>query len=362
MNSRENQTANSRILTGDRPTGRLHLGHYVGSLQNRVRLQYDYDTILIVADLHMMTTKKQREDIEQIAGNARGLVLDYLASGIDPEKATIYLQSAIPEIYELNTLLQNLVSASRLMRLPSIKDMARTAHMDEESIPFGLFGYPVLQAADILLARANLVPVGKDNLAHIEITREIARRFNRLYGTVFPEPEPLLSDTPSLVGIDGQTKMSKSAGNAIFLYEDEKMAAKKVRSMFTDPNRIHADIPGTVEGNPVFVYHDVFNGNKEEVEEMKARYRAGAIGDSEVKDKLIVALSRFMGPIRDKMQYYEKQAGLVDEILWDGTQRMRKIAAETMREVRKAMGLDRAMTRIRRAVEKRAKAGEKAEV
>src|SRR5690625_3337032 len=171
-----------RILTGDRPTGRLHLGHLVGSLQNRVKLQDEYETILIVADLHMLTTRPTRADIEQITENARGLILDYLAAGIDPEKTVMYLQSAIPEVYELNTLIQNLVTVNRLSRLPSLKDMARNAQMDEESFTYGLLGYPVLQAADILLPRAHLVPVGRDNLAHVEITREIARRFNHLYG------------------------------------------------------------------------------------------------------------------------------------------------------------------------------------
>ena len=181
-----------RILTGDRPTGRLHLGHYVGSLRNRVRLQDEYECFFIIADLHMLTTKNSKEDIAQIADNARGMVLDYLGAGIDPAKSTIYLQSAIHEIYELALLLGNLVTVPRLARLPSIKDMARAALIDEETIPFGLLGYPVLQAADILLPRAHLVPVGKDNQAHVEITREIARRFNNLYGEVFPIPDDLV--------------------------------------------------------------------------------------------------------------------------------------------------------------------------
>jgi tryptophanyl-tRNA synthetase len=348
-------TSRKRILTGDRPTGRLHLGHLVGSLQNRVRLQHEYDTILIVADLHMLTTKQSRQDIEEVTENARGLVLDYLAAGIDPEKTTIYLQSAIPEVYELNTLFENFVTVNRLVRLPSIKDMARAAHIEEESIPFGLLGYPVLQAADILLPRAHLVPVGKDNLAHVEITREIARRFNGLYGDVFPEPDALLGEVATLVGTDNKGKMSKSAGNAIMLSDDAKTVAAKVRGMYTDPARVHAHIPGTVEGNPVFVYHDTFNDRKDEVEDLKQRYRAGQVGDAEVKEKLTAALNRYLDPIRERMARYQADTGLVDEILYQGTQRMRQIAQETMREVRKAMGLDRAMVRMRRAVEKRAK-------
>lgn len=344
-----------RILTGDRPTGPLHLGHLVGSLENRVKLQASYETILIVADLHMLTTKPTAEDIEQITRNARSMVLDYLSVGIDPTQTTIYLQSAIPEIYELNTIFQNLVTVNRLARLPSIKDMARNANLDDESLPYGLLGYPVLQAADILLPRAHLVPVGKDNLAHVEITREIARRFNGLYGEVFPEPDAMTGEVPSLVGTDNRGKMSKSGGNAIFLSDGEAEVKKKVRSMYTDPNRVRADVPGTVEGNPVFTYHELFNADRDEVEALKARYRAGTVGDGEVKDSLTRALNAYMAPIRARRAHFESDPGLVDEILYDGTMRMRSIAQETMREVRRAMGLDKAMTRMRRAVEKRRK-------
>ncbi len=216
-----------RILTGDRPTGRLHLGHYVGSLKNRVRLQDEYECYFIIADLHMLTTKNSKEDIGATADNARGMVLDYLSVGIDPQKSTIFLQSAVPETYELQLLLGNLATVPRLSRLPSIKDMARAAHLDEDTMPFGLLGYPVLQAADILLPRANLVPVGKDNQAHVEITRELARRFNNLYGEVFPIPDDLVEGA-TLPGTDGQAKMSKSLGNAILLSDDPATVRKKV--------------------------------------------------------------------------------------------------------------------------------------
>lgn len=350
--------ARKRILTGDRPTGRLHLGHYVGSLANRVRLQDEYETILIIADLHTLTTKNEKADIEKIVDNARGMVLDYLGAGIDPSKTTIYLQSAIAEVYELNTLFENLVTVNRLSRLPSLKDMARAANISDDSFPFGLLGYPVLQAADILLPRAHLVPVGKDNEAHVEITREIARRFNGQYGEVFPIPEAMIGDTPTLVGTDGKAKMSKSLGNAIMLSDDAATVARKVRGMYTDPNRIHADIPGTVEGNPVFTYHDVFNPNREEVEDLKVRYRAGKVGDVEVKEKLVAALNAFLDPIRERMAACAADTGRVDEIIHEGTLRMQQIARETLREVRKAMGLDRTMTRVRRAVERRQKARE----
>lgn len=336
-----------RILTGDRPTGRLHLGHWVGSLAARVKLQYEYETVILVADLHMLTTKRSKEDIRQILSNARGLVLDYLAAGINPESSSIYLQSGVPETHELHTYLQNFVTVNRLQRLPSIKQMAQDANIAEESLPFGLLGYPVLQAADILLARAHLVPVGRDNLAHVEITRELARHFNLNYGPVFPEPEPLLSDIPALVGTDNKGKMSKSAGNAIFLSDDEQTTTDKVRSMFTDPKRIHADIPGTVEGNPVFIYHRIFNADRSEVNDLEERYRAGKVGDRQVKERLAVALNNFLNPFRERMALYQSKPGLVDEIIRNGTLKMRQIAAETMREVREKMGIDRVWKLLR---------------
>ncbi len=326
-----------RILTGDRPTGRMHLGHYVGSLVNRVKLQDTYECFFIVADLHTLTTRPDKESIDQIGDNVKEMVLDYLAVGIDPEESVIFLQSAVQETFELNLIFEMLVSVPRLERLPSLKDMASAAHL--ESFPFGLLGYPVLQAADILLPRANLVPVGKDNEAHVEITREIARRFNHLYGEVFPVPDVLVGDVPTLVGTDGQAKMSKSLDNAIFLSDDEATVRQKVMAMFTDPNRIRADIPGRVEGNPVFIYHDAFNTNTDEVEDLKGRYRAGKVGDVEVKQKLIAALETFLGPIRQRRAEFAAKPNLVEEILVDGTHRMRKEADETMRRVRQAMGM-----------------------
>jgi tryptophanyl-tRNA synthetase len=339
-------THRKRLLTGDRPTGRLHLGHLVGSLLNRVRLQHEYDTILIVADLHVLTTKPQREDILQIADNVRGIVLEYLGAGIDPEKTTIYLQSALPQVYELNVLFQNLVTVNRLSRIPSLKEMARDAHIDEDLMPYSLLGYPVLQAADILLAKAQLVPVGKDNVAHVELSREIARRFNQLYGEVFPEPEALVGDVLALVGIDGKGKMSKSAGNAILLMDDEQTVSRKVVRMYTDPQRVRADIPGTVEGNPVFIYHELFNDDRHQVQNLEERYRAGQVGDIEVKQQLAIALNRYLDPIRERMAYYEQQPGLLEHILSQGIHRMREIAEATMREARQVMGLDRANRQI----------------
>ena len=326
-----------RILTGDRPTGRLHLGHWVGSLSSRVRLQDEYECFFIVADLHALTTRPEKDAIAEIPGHIREMVLDYLAAGIDPEKSTIFVQSAVPETSELALLLGMLVSLPRLERIPSIKEMAEAAHLDV--LPFGLVGYPVLQAADILLPRADLVPVGRDNLPHVEVTREIARRFNGLYGEVFPEPEALVSDVPVLPGIYGQQKMSKSLDNAIFLSDDVATVNERVRQMYTDPARIRADIPGTVEGNPVFIYHDLFNPDIAEVEELKARYRAGKVGDVEVKRRLAAALNAFLEPMRARRAALAARPGLVDDILAAGNARLRQVARDTLERVHNAMGL-----------------------
>ena len=325
-----------RILTGDRPTGKLHLGHYVGSLHNRVKLQEEYDCLFIIADLHMLTTQPGKEEIARVANRVRDIVLDYLAAGIDPEMSTIFVQSAVPETYELNLLFEMLVSVPRLERLPSLKEMARDANLDV--MPFGLLGYPVLQAADILLPRAHLVPVGKDNEAHVELSREIARRFNGLYGEVFPIPDAM-TEGPALVGTDGQGKMSKSRGNAILLSDDAEAVSRKVMGMYTDPQRVTADIPGRVEDNPVFVYHDAFNPDAGEVDDLKERYRQGTVGDVEVKRKLARAINEFLEPMRERRAQYESRPGLVDDILVEGIRTVRGTAQETMEMVYEAMGL-----------------------
>ena len=344
-----------RVLTGDRPTGKLHLGHYVGSLQNRVQLQKEYETLVVIADLHMLTTRPDSDSIAQLGDNVKDLALDYLACGIDPSISNIYLQSAVSEVYELNLIFEMLVTVNRLARLPSLKDMVKASNMSEESMPFGLLGYPVLQAADILLPKATLVPVGKDNEAHLEITREIARRFNSLYGEVFPEPEALIGNVPTLMGIDGSGKMSKSLNNCIYLSDDENAVRKKVRSMYTDPNRIHAHIPGKVEGNPVFQYLDAFCQDTQLVNDLKDRYRTGNVGDGEVKDRLFEALEVFFKPIREKRKTFEDDRGYVDQVIVDGTAKMKELAFENMKDIRKAMGLQGNWNRIRRSAEKRSK-------
>jgi tryptophanyl-tRNA synthetase len=340
-----------RLLTGDRPTGKMHLGHLVGSIENRVRLQHEYDSFFLVADLHMLTTKNKKEHIDAIDKVVHEMLLDQIAAGLEPENVTFYLQSGIPEIHEMYTLFQSLVTVSRLERLPSLKDMARDSNQE---MSLALLGYPVLQAADILCVRGEMVPVGKDNIAHVEITREIARRFNFMYGETLSMPDGLIGEIPSLIGTDGQAKMSKSLGNSIFLSDTEKEVEKKVRGMYTDPNRISADIPGTVEGNPVFIYHDAFNKNIEEVEDLKTRYRAGKVGDVEVKDKLAKAINLRLDPIRERRVKYE-EPGLIEEIVYEGTLIAREETKLTLYAMKKAMGLTGVMNRIRRKVEKRKK-------
>jgi tryptophanyl-tRNA synthetase len=331
-------TTRKRILTGDRPTGRLHLGHWVGSIKNRVRLQDEFECFFIVADLHTLTTKPEKEAIAELPTFIREMVIDYLACGIDPEKSVIFVQSAIPETSELQLIFSMMVSVPRVERLPTIKDMQEAAHLDV--LPLGLLGYPVLQAADIMLPRANLVPVGKDNVPHVEVTRDIVSRFNNLYGNILTLPEALMSEVPTLPGINGMQKMSKSLDNAIMLSDSEDAVNKRVMQMFTDPNRTRADIPGTVENNPVFIYHDAFNPDKDEINDLIDRYRAGKVGDVEVKKKLAKAINDFLGPIRERRAELEGKKGLVDEIIAAGNEHMRREAKETMTIVKDAMGLN----------------------
>lgn len=328
--------AKKRILTGDRPTGKLHLGHYVGSLKNRVKLQDEYECFFIVADLHTLTTAPEKT--KELKENVREQVLDYLSCGIDPKKSTIYLQSEIPEVGELAMIFGMLISVPRLQRVPTLKEIMRDLRIKQAS--FGLLGYPVLQAADILMVRADLVPVGKDQVSHVEVTREIARAFNGLYGKVFPEPEALLGEVPILPGIDGQAKMSKSLSNAIYLSDGPEAVKEKVMQMYTDPTRIHPTDPGHTEGNPVFVYHDAFNSDKKEVEDLKDRYKKGKIGDIEVKEKLAKALNKFLDPIRKRRTQFEQDIGLVERILREGTEKARKEAQKTLSVAKNAMKMD----------------------
>jgi len=327
-----------RILTGDRPTGKLHLGHYVGSLKNRVRLQDEYECFFIIADLHTLTTKPEKT--EELKDNIYQMVLDYLSVGIDPAKATIYIQSQIPEVTELALIFGNLTTVPRLERMPTLKDVMRDADIQIPS--YGLLGYPVLQAADILMVKANLVPVGKDQVSHIEVTREIARDFNRVYGNTLPEPEALVGEIPTLPGIDGAVKMSKSAGNVINLSDSPEEVEKKVMNMYTDPKRIHPTDPGTVEGNPVFTYLDAFGEetDKGRINNYKKLYRKGQVGDIEVKKYLVKVLNNFLDPIRENRARFERDPELVERILKEGTKKAREEAQKTLTEVKKAMKLD----------------------
>ncbi|MBM3131093.1 MAG: tryptophan--tRNA ligase [Chloroflexi bacterium] len=333
-----------RILTGDRPTGPLHLGHYVGTLANRVRLQDEYEVFLVVADYHALTRDQEKAHIVATRQFSRELVLDYLAVGIDPDKTTMYVQSDVPSVCELHLLFSMLITTPRLDRVPSLKEVMDAEHIEQPT--YGLLGYPVLQAADILHVKAHLVPVGKDQESHIEVTRELARRFNFLYGQVFPEPDALIGDVPTLPGTDGKSKMSKSVGNAIFLSDDAKTVEQKVRAMYTDPTRIRADIPAEPEGNPVFAYHDAFNQNKAEVEDLKTRYRTGKVGDVEVKKKLAAALNVFLDPIRERRAYFAARPKLVDEILAAGIAKVRPISQQTVDDAREAMGLGKAQSSV----------------
>ncbi len=326
-----------RILTGDRPTGKLHLGHYVGTLKSRVELQEEYDTFLIIADLHMLTTRTGLEKLRETKDNIREMVLDYLSVGIDPEIVNIYIQSHVPEVTELFTIFANLVTVPRAQRVPSLKEIMKDHEITEPSV--GLLNYPVLQAADILMANADLVPVGDDQVPHVEVTREIARKFNSLYGEVFNIPEAMVTDCARLVGTDGQAKMSKSLNNCIYLSDDEETVNKKIKGMYTDPSRVHATDPGHVEGNPAFMYHDAFNPNIDEVNDLKERYVKGTVGDVEVKTKLAIAINNFLEPMRQRRAKFEGKPELIQEILEKGTNNARKIAKENLDRALEAMQL-----------------------
>ncbi len=326
-----------RILTGDRPTAKsFHLGNYYGTLANRVRLQDEYESFFLIADYHMLTTRIQ--DLEEIGGNIRELVIDYLAVGIDPEKTTIYLQSLIPEVTELFLYFSMLVTVPRAQRIPTLKDAMRDHGLSAPT--YGLLGYPILQAADILMVKGDVVPVGRDQESHIELTREIARRFNELFGPVFPEPQALIPEGGLLPGTDGAGKMGKSLGNAIFLTDDPETVKAKIMGMYTDPTRIRATDPGTVEGNPVFALHDAFNSDAAEVADLKERYRAGRVGDVEVKRKLVGAVESFLVPLRERRAGYAADPKRIDGIIRSGSERAREEARRTLHAVRGAMRLD----------------------
>jgi len=328
-------TTKQRVLSGMRPTGRLHLGHLVGALQNWVDLQAKYDCFYCVVDWHALTTNYA--DTSELVETAYDNVADWIGAGLDPDKSTFFVQSLVPEHAELYLLFQMITPIPWLERVPTYKEqIEQLADRDLSSI--GFLGYPLLQAADIVVYNAHWVPVGDDQVPHIEMTREVVRRFNNFYQAGLVEPQALLTPTPRLPGLDNR-KMSKSYNNTIDLSDSAEDVVKKVRQMYTDPKRIRADIPGTVEGNPVFIYHDAFNPNRQEVEDLKERYRAGKVGDVEVKTKLATAINAKLEPIRERRAAVLAKPGHVREILMEGSRRARVVAQETMTRVRDAVKL-----------------------
>lgn len=327
------ETDRKRILTGHRPTGPRHLGHLVGTLTTWKSLQDDYDCFFLIADIHVLTTDFQHPQL--IKTNTLEVLLDWLASGIDPQRSTLVLQSAVPEHTQLASLLGMLISEARLRRNPTYKEQVQNLKLQPS---LGLLAYPVLQAADILLYKGQLVPVGEDQLPHIELTREVARKFNQLYQPVFPEPEALLSNTPRLPGTDNRT-MHSSYGNTILLRDTPEETTRKVMGMYTDPSRIHPTDPGHVEDNPLFTWLEIFDDQPERFEDFKSRYRAGKVGDVAVKQHLATVLNQRLAPIREKRaQLAEKKPDLL-EILFQGSLRARNIAGESLKEAMDCMGL-----------------------
>jgi tryptophanyl-tRNA synthetase len=317
-----------------RPTGRLHLGHLIGALGNWVPLQDQYDCFYFVADWHALTT--DFADTSRLTSSAYENVADWIGAGLDPERSTFFIQSLVPEHAELYLLLSMVVPVPWLERVPTYKEQQETLK-DKDLSAIGFLGYPLLQTADVAIYDARFVPVGDDQVAHLELAREVVRRFNNFFGEVLVEPQPLLTTFSRLPGLDGDKKMSKSLGNTIHMSDSADEVRRKVMRMYTDPKRVRADIPGTVEGNPVFTYHDAFNPDREEVDDLKARYRAGKVGDVEVKTKLAAALNAHLDPIRERRAAVLAQPGRLKEILFEGSRRARTAARETMGRVREAV-------------------------
>ncbi len=328
---------NKIILTGDRPTGQLHLGHYVGSLENRVRLQADHQQFIMIADMQALTDNA--DNPEKVRNNVVEVALDYLAAGLDPAQTTMFVQSAIPELAELTMFYLNLVTVARLQRNPTVKSEMQQKGYGAD-VPAGFLMYPVSQAADITAFKAGIVPVGEDQLPVIEQTNEIVRKFNSIYGDVLVETKGLLSTHTRLAGLDGKAKMSKSLGNCIYLADDADTLKKKVMAMFTDPDHLRVEDPGKIEGNMVFSYLDVFDSNKDHVAELKAHYQRGGLGDVKVKRYLLEILEAKFGPVRDRRAEFAKDKTEVMNMLRLGSQKAKAVAAQTLLEVRRAIGVE----------------------
>jgi len=323
------------VLTGDRPTGKLHLGHYVGSIQNRIKLQDQYDQCFyMVADLQALTDNA--DNPEKVRTNVLEVALDNLALGLDPQKTTFFIQSQIPEIAELTVIFLNLVTLARLKRNPTVKDEMKQKGYGE-NVPVGFLAYPVSQAADILSCRSNLIPVGDDQLPVLEQVNEIVDKFNSNYGAVFSRVEPLLSQTPRLMGLDGKAKASKSLNNAIFFDDSDEVIKEKVMSMFTDTAHIHTSDPGKIVGNVVFNYLDTFDPDQLAVKKLKEEYQIGGLGDVVLKKRLIELLVNFIGPVRAKRRSLAQDPSVVISMLKEGTEKTRIITRETMKVVREAV-------------------------
>ncbi len=326
-----------RVLSGIKPSSdSLHLGNYFGAIKQQIELQANYQCFFFIADLHALTTVHSKEELQK---NIRNIILDYLALGLDPEKVTFFRQSDIPAHPYLAVILSNFIPLGLLKRAHAYKD--KVAKGEESSVNAGLFYYPVLMAADILLYKPTYVPVGEDQIQHLEITRDIAERFNKLYGQTFPLPQPFLPKKESrrLIGTDGKKKMSKSIGNIISIFAPEEVIKKQIMNSYTDPQRIHPTDPGRVEGNPVFIYHHLVNKNKEEVAELEARYRQGKVGDVEVKEKLYRAFMDYFGPARKRRKKLSSKPQLTEEILLQGKKKASQLAEKTLAEVKEKIGL-----------------------
>ena len=322
-----------RILTGMRPTGKLHLGHYVGALENWVKLQDKYDCYFLISDYQALGDYS--EDVAKIRESVVEVALDWLSVGLNPKSTTFVIQSYVPEYAELTMLLSMITPKGMIDRNPTLKsEMER-----QKNVSVGFYNYPMSQVADILLSKADLVPVGEDQLPHIEMTREVARKFNRLYKDIFPMPEALVGRVPRLVGIDGKAKMSKSLGNCIYLSDSEGEVAKKVKKMYTDPTRIRATDPGHIEGNVVFMYLDAFHPDKKELEILKKKYKEGKVGDVEIKGLLTEILNGFLKPIRERRAFYISHPEEIRKALIEGTERAREVARQTISEVKEAMNI-----------------------
>lgn len=328
------------LITGDRPTGKLHLGHYFGSIQNRVKMQYDYDTYILIADVQALTDNFNNPD--KVRKSVKELTLDYLASGIDPKHSHIYIQSMIPEIAELTVYYSNLVTVARLYRNPTTKFEAVQKENifgnNAEGITYGFLGYPVSQAADITALDGDIVPVGEDQLPHIEQTREIVRKFNNIYGDTLKEPNAVLSSNPKIKGLDGNEKMGKSLGNAIYLSDDEQTVTKKVMSAVTDSNKVRKEDPANPDVCMVYYYHKLLSSKN--LDTINSECRKGTRGCVGCKKELINELMEFLGPIQEKRRYYEEHPELVEQILLEGTKAARNQAKNVMKRVKKSMDLD----------------------